>query len=112
MCGRLVMRSVNMVVGSLQSIVALGVALWEIMTLGNQPYKDVKGRELLSLLKGGHRLPVPFACSKGVYSIMLQCESAIQLSVVLILLVLVCVSISLLSRCKKGMQLICSLHVY
>ncbi|XP_052563220.1 fibroblast growth factor receptor homolog 1-like [Culex pipiens pallens] len=51
-----------------------GVLLWEIMTLGGQPYQFLPAREnLLRYLKQGHRLEQPRFCPDKVYRVMNQC---------------------------------------
>ncbi|XP_022793754.1 receptor-like tyrosine-protein kinase kin-15 isoform X2 [Stylophora pistillata] len=53
---------------------SFGVTLWEIVTLGELPYKDIKGiLELHELLEEGARLPKPPHCSDELYNIMLGC---------------------------------------
>ncbi|XP_020632101.1 tyrosine-protein kinase receptor Tie-1-like isoform X1 [Orbicella faveolata] len=51
-----------------------GVVLWEIVTLGELPYKGVTGVvELHDLLQEGARLPKPPHCSDELYNVMLRC---------------------------------------
>ena len=39
-----------------------GVLLWEIMTLGNQPYPGQTNQEVLQFVTGGGRLDRPERC--------------------------------------------------
>ncbi|KAL9955870.1 hypothetical protein ACROYT_G037263 [Oculina patagonica] len=53
---------------------SFGVVLWEIVTLGELPYKGVKGVvELHEQLQDGMRLQKPPHCSDELYNIMLRC---------------------------------------
>ncbi|KAL5457649.1 hypothetical protein EMCRGX_G034932 [Ephydatia muelleri] len=50
-----------------------GVLLWEIMTLGNQPYPGQTNQEVLHFVSGGGRLDKPERCPKKIYRIMQNC---------------------------------------
>ena len=52
---------------------AYGVLLWEIMTLGDNPYPSVQMETLHELLKSGHRMECPCECPSEVYQIMREC---------------------------------------
>ena len=52
---------------------AFGVLLWEIMTLGENPYPSVQMEALHELLKSGHRMECPHECPSEVYQIMREC---------------------------------------
>ncbi|XP_069882583.1 proto-oncogene tyrosine-protein kinase receptor Ret-like [Dipodomys merriami] len=52
---------------------SFGVLLWEIVTLGGNPYPGIPPERLFNLLKTGHRLERPYNCSEEMYSLMLQC---------------------------------------
>lgn len=52
---------------------AFGVTVWEILTFGDKPYKDVNPKEMLNLLDRGERLPQPKICSLDLYMIMIKC---------------------------------------
>ncbi|XP_061553793.1 fibroblast growth factor receptor 1-A-like isoform X2 [Phycodurus eques] len=43
---------------------SFGVLLWEIFTLGASPYPGVPVEDLFKLLKEGHRLDKPYACTQ------------------------------------------------
>lgn len=50
-----------------------GVLLYEIMTLGGQPYPAIDVAELLKLLKLGYRMERPRNCNVNVYELMMMC---------------------------------------
>lgn len=50
-----------------------GVLLWEIFTLGGNPYPTVPHERLFEVLKEGHRMDKPPYCSLELYTIMRQC---------------------------------------
>nr|XP_039270535.1 fibroblast growth factor receptor 1-like isoform X1 [Styela clava] len=52
-----------------------GVLLWEILTLGNQPYATVPACKLYEYLTTGNRLKRPNLASFELYEIMLMCWS-------------------------------------
>ncbi|XP_030754698.1 proto-oncogene tyrosine-protein kinase ROS-like isoform X3 [Sitophilus oryzae] len=52
---------------------AFGVLLWEIMTLGQQPYQARCNLEVLHYVKAGGRLGKPTDCPEELYKLMLQC---------------------------------------
>ncbi|KAI8487975.1 transmembrane receptor protein tyrosine kinase [Branchiostoma belcheri] len=52
---------------------SFGILLWEIMTMGKQPYGRMTGKELMKLLPGGYRLGKPALCPQDVYEVMKTC---------------------------------------
>ncbi|XP_067042726.1 fibroblast growth factor receptor 4-like isoform X2 [Acropora muricata] len=65
------LKGVNTIKGDVWSF---GVVLWEIVTLGELPYRAVRGLlELHDLLQDGVRLEKPRHCSQELYDIMLSC---------------------------------------
>ncbi|XP_039452249.1 proto-oncogene tyrosine-protein kinase ROS isoform X4 [Culex pipiens pallens] len=60
---------------SQSDIWAFGVLLWEIMTLGQQPYPARNNVEVLHYVRGGGRLGRPQDCPEELYQLMLKCWS-------------------------------------
>ncbi|XP_037397725.1 proto-oncogene tyrosine-protein kinase ROS isoform X1 [Pygocentrus nattereri] len=54
---------------------AFGVLLWEIMTLGKQPYPAFSNQEVLHHVNTRGRLPAPAECPQSLYKVMLECWS-------------------------------------
>uniref|UniRef100_A0A8C9JHD3 Ret proto-onco n=1 Tax=Panthera tigris altaica TaxID=74533 RepID=A0A8C9JHD3_PANTA len=52
---------------------SFGVLLWEIVTLGGNPYPGIPPERLFNLLKTGYRMERPDNCSEEMYGLMLQC---------------------------------------
>uniref|UniRef100_A0A5S6QST0 receptor protein-tyrosine kinase n=1 Tax=Trichuris muris TaxID=70415 RepID=A0A5S6QST0_TRIMR len=52
---------------------SFGILVWEIMTLGGNPYPSVPVEKLFILLKQGHRMERPRDCSHEIYQLMLDC---------------------------------------
>ncbi|XP_023677187.1 proto-oncogene tyrosine-protein kinase receptor Ret isoform X1 [Paramormyrops kingsleyae] len=52
---------------------SFGVLLWEIVTLGGNPYPGIAPERLFNLLKMGYRMERPENCTEEMYSLMLRC---------------------------------------
>uniref|UniRef100_A0A3Q3IZM7 Proto-oncogene tyrosine-protein kinase receptor Ret n=1 Tax=Monopterus albus TaxID=43700 RepID=A0A3Q3IZM7_MONAL len=52
---------------------SFGVLLWEIVTLGGNPYPGIAPERLFNLLKTGYRMERPENCSEEMYNLMLRC---------------------------------------
>eukprot|EP01147_Barroeca_monosierra_P004478 gene4478-6723_t len=52
---------------------SFGVTMWEIFSFGEKPYKGLKGREVIMMVKRGERLAKPPHCPKWAYELMLSC---------------------------------------
>ncbi|XP_022810339.1 proto-oncogene tyrosine-protein kinase receptor Ret-like [Stylophora pistillata] len=50
-----------------------GVLLYEISTIGGSPYPKVNGRQILTLLEEGYRMPKPQHVDDKLYDIMTNC---------------------------------------
>lgn len=53
-----------------------GILLWEIVTLGGNPYPGICTENLLSYLQEGYRMERPENCNEELYEIMLGCWRA------------------------------------
>ncbi|XP_058835831.1 tyrosine-protein kinase receptor torso-like isoform X2 [Topomyia yanbarensis] len=56
---------------------AYGILLYEICTLGGNPYPSLSTSDLIAELKMGYRMEKPSSCSKELYDIMLACWNAL-----------------------------------
>ncbi|XP_042902963.1 tyrosine-protein kinase RYK isoform X1 [Parasteatoda tepidariorum] len=54
---------------------SFGVTLWELVTLGHQPYASVDAFEMFSTLMDGYRLNQPKNCPDDLYKLMWYCWS-------------------------------------
>ncbi|KAJ8250150.1 hypothetical protein COCON_G00220720 [Conger conger] len=52
---------------------SFGVLLWEIVTLGGNPYPGIAPERLFNLLKTGYRMERPENCTEEMYNLMLRC---------------------------------------
>ncbi|KAK0161869.1 hypothetical protein PV327_008274 [Microctonus hyperodae] len=55
---------------------AFGVLMWEITSLGQQPYPARTNLEVLHHVRAGGRLPKPLNCPSGLHQLMLRCWSS------------------------------------
>ncbi|XP_036141230.1 proto-oncogene tyrosine-protein kinase ROS isoform X3 [Monomorium pharaonis] len=55
---------------------AFGVLMWEITSLGQQPYPARNNLEVLHYVRAGGRLPKPLNCPPTLHQLMLRCWSA------------------------------------
>ncbi|XP_065077728.1 tyrosine-protein kinase receptor torso-like [Ochlerotatus camptorhynchus] len=56
-----------------------GILLYEIFTLGGNPYPLLSTSDLIMELKRGYRMEKPDSCSKELYDLMLSCWSALPI---------------------------------
>ncbi|XP_041364044.1 proto-oncogene tyrosine-protein kinase receptor Ret-like [Gigantopelta aegis] len=52
---------------------SFGIVLWEITTLGANPYPGIVPERLFSLLKTGYRMDRPDDCTEEMYAVMQKC---------------------------------------
>ncbi|XP_043946329.1 tyrosine-protein kinase Srms-like [Protopterus annectens] len=55
---------------------SFGILLFEMVTYGETPYKDMTNKEVLDRVTQGYRMPCPEHCVSPVYSLMLECWDA------------------------------------
>lgn len=56
---------------------AFGVTLWELLTLGQQPYMEIDPFEMHLYLRDGYRLNAPTNCPEELYALMAFCWETI-----------------------------------
>ena len=56
---------------------SFGVLMWEVYTLGEQPYSSLSNHEVIDCLKASKVLDHPRRCPMGVYNIMHSCWTRI-----------------------------------
>nr|XP_033813760.1 tyrosine-protein kinase RYK isoform X2 [Geotrypetes seraphini] len=64
---------VNNEFSSAGDVWAFGVALWELMTLGQTPYVDIDPFEMAAYLKDGYRIAQPINCPDELFAVMACC---------------------------------------
>ncbi|XP_025268262.1 tyrosine-protein kinase transmembrane receptor Ror-like [Camponotus floridanus] len=52
---------------------SFGVLMWEITSLGEQPYIGKSNEEVINYVRAGDRLPMPLNCPTILYQLMLRC---------------------------------------
>ncbi|XP_078379553.1 uncharacterized protein LOC144662584 [Oculina patagonica] len=52
---------------------SFGILLWELSTMGGNPYPGINNKELYNLLKTGYRMEKPDTCSDKLYQLVLDC---------------------------------------
>lgn len=55
---------------------AFGVLMWEITSLGQQPYPAMTNFEVLNHVNAGNRLPKPLNCPPVLHQLMMRCWSS------------------------------------
>lgn len=50
-----------------------GITLWEMFSLGEQPYGEMNGSQVIQLVENNRRLAQPKHCPNKVYAIMIHC---------------------------------------
>ncbi|XP_025266260.1 protein sevenless-like [Camponotus floridanus] len=55
---------------------SFGVLMWEITSLGEQPYAAKTNEEVINYVRAGSRLSMPLNCPSALYQLMLRCWSA------------------------------------
>ncbi|XP_025266357.1 proto-oncogene tyrosine-protein kinase ROS isoform X2 [Camponotus floridanus] len=55
---------------------SFGVLMWEITSLGEQPYIGKANEEVINYVRVGGRLPITLNCPSALYQLMLRCWSA------------------------------------
>jgi len=58
---------------SASDVWSFGILLWEVVTLGNNPYPEVESKDVLTKLEVGYRMPEPQNCPTGMYTEMYNC---------------------------------------
>eukprot|EP00035_Acanthoeca_spectabilis_P021746 m.439974 g.439974 ORF g.439974 m.439974 type:complete len:604 (+) comp18449_c0_seq1:201-2012(+) len=48
-----------------------GILMWEVVTIGDNPYPDIDSKDVLMRLEEGYRMPEPADCPPGLYALMI-----------------------------------------
>src|SRR5580765_5703489 len=57
---------------------AFGVVMWEITSLGQQPYAAIHNRHVRDHVCAGNKLLKPLNCPQILYELMLSCWNAVK----------------------------------
>eukprot|EP00038_Savillea_parva_P008563 m.177738 g.177738 ORF g.177738 m.177738 type:complete len:603 (-) comp14407_c0_seq1:150-1958(-) len=49
-----------------------GILMWEVVTVGENPYPDIDSKDVLMRLEEGYRMPEPHDCPPGLYPLMVR----------------------------------------
>uniref|UniRef100_A0A672N1Z2 Tyrosine-protein kinase n=1 Tax=Sinocyclocheilus grahami TaxID=75366 RepID=A0A672N1Z2_SINGR len=52
---------------------SFGVLMWEAFSLGQKPYKGMKGNEVIQMIESGERMSAPADCPPEMYNLMRKC---------------------------------------
>ncbi|CAL8276533.1 unnamed protein product [Merluccius merluccius] len=52
---------------------SFGVLMWEAYSLGQKPYKGMKGNEVMQMIDSGKRMDPPVNCPPEMYELMKKC---------------------------------------
>ncbi|KAG9353794.1 hypothetical protein JZ751_011918 [Albula glossodonta] len=52
---------------------SFGVLMWEAYSLGQKPYKGMKGNEVIQMIESGERMAAPANCPPEMYELMKKC---------------------------------------
>jgi len=55
---------------------SFGILMWEITSLGEQPYIAKTNEEVINYVRAGGKLPMTLNCPSTLYQLMLRCWSA------------------------------------
>jgi len=55
---------------------SFGILMWEITSLGEQPYIAKTNEEVIKYVRDGGRLPMTLNCPSTLYQLMLRCWKA------------------------------------
>lgn len=57
----------------LSDVWSVGITLWELFSLGDEPFNGLNQEDIRRLLQRGYQLPPPASCSRQFYHVMLDC---------------------------------------
>mmetsp|Transcript_7283 Transcript_7283/g.18694 ORF Transcript_7283/g.18694 Transcript_7283/m.18694 type:complete len:1006 (-) Transcript_7283:23-3040(-) len=49
-----------------------GILMWEVVTIGDNPYPEIDSKDVLMKLEEGYRMREPAGCPSGLYPLMIQ----------------------------------------
>ncbi|XP_070547540.1 fibroblast growth factor receptor 2-like [Ptychodera flava] len=56
---------------------SFGVLLWEVFSLGDNPYDTIQDDDVKDLIGRGQRLEIPQGCTESIYQLMTSCWTEI-----------------------------------
>ncbi|XP_063498385.1 ephrin type-A receptor 1 isoform X3 [Symphalangus syndactylus] len=52
---------------------SFGIVMWEVLSFGDKPYREMSNQEVMKSIEDGYRLPPPVDCPAPLYELMKNC---------------------------------------